>query len=248
MCVCLCVCVCVSFFCMCMCVLCVCAYASVCLSVCVCVFPAFRWHSKWRNVKVALSPDKLQAMWCGGGTHKYWATFAGDCFFTPPGQHYVELEVISLGKHRSTAKKLAIGVVNCGRGQAGGLPWHDGKFPVGQWRDVQSWSFHPLSGVLNSNSLPVEGRPYSEVGLQEGDRIGMLVDMDEGKLSYFCNGQDLGVAFESEEVGVDSLLPAVSIRDKICVRLRFPPPPYPNRTVRLIKLNSRAYSSGSLTL
>ena len=185
-------------------------------------------------MKIDLSPDKLEAFWTKGGVHNYWATFAGDTFFEA-GQHYVEIEIVDLGKSK-LGKKLAIGVIECPRAKVSTVPWHDGKGSIGQWKDVSSWSFHPISGTLSSKSLPSEGKPYTNVKLQNGDRIGMLVDMDEQKLNYFCNGQDLGVAFENMDV--KSLLPAVSIRDKIRVRLRFPPPPYSRRAIKLIHFSS----------
>ena len=166
--------------------------------------------------------------------HNYWATFAGDKLFEG-GQRYFEIEIIDLGKPRPS-KKLAIGVIGCGHMTMKSIPWHDGRYAVGQWRDIPAWSFHPISGIVNSNVLPLEGKPYTRIALQNGDRIGMLADMEEGKVTFFCNGQDLGVAFDGVHAKV--LLPAVSFRDKIRVRLRFPPPPYSKRTSKLIRLGS----------
>ena len=142
--------------------------------------------------------------------------------------------MVEFGKQKPQ-KKLAIGVIACNKRVASGLPWHDGQHPVGQLDNVESWSFHPISGVKNSHALPNEGKPYaSNISLQDGDRIGMLVDGPAKKLLFFLNGQDLGVAFE--EIDTTSLLPVVSMRDKIRVRLRFPPPPYLKRSVKLIQL------------
>ena len=195
--------------------------------------PAFHWHPIWRNVKIELTDDRLEATWYKGKVHNYWATFAGDKLFEG-GQHYVEIEVVDLGRPRPS-KKLAIGVIGCTKAKAKNCPWADGKYSIGQWKEVPSWAFHPISGYINSSSLPVDGKPYSKFQLQNGDRIGMLVDIEERTLNFFCNGQDLGVAFTDIDA---SLLPAVSIRDKIHVRLRFPPPPYSKRKSKLIHLSS----------
>lgn len=187
-------------------------------------------------MKVELSSDKLEASWSKGAHHRYWATFAGDKILEETRQHYMELEVVEFGKQKPQ-KKLAIGVVDCSKKRPTSLPWHDGQNPVGQIEDVKSWSFHPISGVKNSHSLSCEGKPYaSNISLQEGDKIGMLVDGPAKKVVFFLNGQDLGTAFD--ELITTALLPVVSIRDKIKVRLRFPPPPYVKRSVKLIQLRS----------
>ena len=196
--------------------------------------PGFRWHDTWRNVKIDLSSDKLEASWSKGAHHRYWATFAADKILDDSKQHYMELEVVEFGKQKPQ-KKLAIGVIACSKTSASNLPWHEGQHPVGQIEGVRSWSFHPISGVKNSHELQNEGEPYADhISLLEGDRIGMLVDGPAKKLVFFLNGQDLGVAFEG--LDTTALLPVVSIRDKIRVRLRFPPPPYLKRCVKLIQL------------
>lgn len=178
--------------------------------------------------------DKLEASWSKGAQHRYWATFAADKILDETRRHYMELEIVEFGKQKPQ-KKLAIGVVDCSKKTASVLPWQDGKNPVGQLEKVDSWSFHPISGVKNSHALPGEGNPYAaNISLQDGDKIGMLIDGPAKNLLFFLNGQDLGVAFE--EINTTALLPVVSIRDKIRVRLRFPPPPYLKRTVRLIQL------------
>ena len=187
-------------------------------------------------MKIELSRNKLEASWAKGAVHNYWATFAGDRFYHQR-QHYVELEIVDLGKRpQKPSKRLAIGVIACSKDNAGSVPWQDGKYAIGQWKEVPSWAFHPISGVLTSRTLPAEGKPYSPIKLQIEDRIGMLVDMDSMKVHFFCNGQDLGVAFEGIEA--ESLLPAVSIKDKIRVRLRFPPLPYACRKSKLVRFSS----------
>ncbi len=186
-----------------------------------------------------LSEDLLEASWIGSSSG-HWATFAADKLFERSSQHYAEIEIVSLGKHKSSKEKLAIGVVGCGKEGAAAVDWQNSKSPIGEWggEGSSSWSFLPISGVLKSHTIAKEGVPYGEnLMLQVGDRIGVLLDLSEGKVIFFCNGNDLGVAFD-DLVGRSFLL-AISIRDKIKVRLRFPPPPYSKRKIRLIKLKSQ---------
>jgi hypothetical protein len=192
-----------------------------------------RWHTKWRSVKVELSRDHLEAAWLGGSTH-HWATFAADRLFDKNSQYYVEIEVVTLGKIKSK-DKLAIGVVSCKQTNASAMEWQNSKGPVGEWKGMASRSFLPMSGVLKSHTIVGEGIPYGQdLMLQSGDRIGMLVDLAGKKLTYFCNGNDLGVAFDA--LDERPFLLAVSIRDKVKVRLLFPPPPYQMRQIKVIQL------------
>ena len=170
----------------------------------------------------------------------------------------MEIEIIELGKLKPN-KKLALGVIECsGADMVKAIDWQYGEEPVGNRNDVKSWGFQPILGVimssvqqpagsggkhprLSSSALPpppppahAEGKPYAKLSLQNGDRIGMLVDMLAGQLHFFCNRQDLGLAFDN--VHAQNLLPVVSIRDKIRLRLLFPPPPYQSRIPQLTRL------------
>lgn len=181
-----------------------------------------------------LSHDQLEASWLGGSS-SHWATFAADRVFHKKTQYYTEIEILSLGRHKG---KLAIGVVGCTELSPNKMEWQNSKGPVGEWRGP-SWSFLPFSGLLKSHTIRSEGVPYGkDLTIQASDRIGVLVDLVEGKLIYFCNGNDLGVAFD--DLMGQSLLLAISIRDKIKVRLQFPPPPYTKRTIKLIQLKSNS--------
>ena len=191
------------------------------------------WHKKWRSVKVELSPCLLEAFWSGGNS-SHWATFAVDRYFEKRNQYYVEVKVVSLGKSKNR-DRLAIGLIDCKKTNPNTIEWHNRKGPIGEW-DSASWSFLPTSGVLKSHTIAGdEGIPYGrDLTVQTDDRIGVLLDLVEGKLSYFCNGIDLGVAFAFDSLTERSFLLAVSIRDKIKVRLLFPPPPYHKREIKLI--------------
>lgn len=180
-----------------------------------------------------LSCDHLEAAWLGGNTHR-WATFAADRLFEKNSQYYTEIEIVSLGKTKSK-DKLAIGLISCKRTNACSVEWQNSKDPVGDWKGNTSWSFLPMSGLLKSHTITGEGVPYGQdLMIQAGDRIGMLVDLAEGKLTYFCNRNDLGVAFDDLEER--PFLLAVSICDKVKVRLLFPPPPYHKRQIKVIQL------------
>lgn len=198
-------------------------------------FTEMRWHKKWRSVKVELSSNDLEASWLGGSS-SHWATFAVDKLFEGSGQHYAEIEILSLGKNRPR-EKLVIGVINCNnKAKANVLEWQNRKSPIGEW-DTPSWGFFPISGLLKGLMVPSEGVAYGkDLKIQVSDRIGVLVDMTLRKLTFFCNGSDLGVA--SDDLEGQAFLLAVSIRDKIRVQLRLPPPPYSKRTIELIQLRS----------
>ncbi len=181
-----------------------------------------------------LTCHDLEASRLGGSNH--WGSFAADQLMENGKQYYAEIEILSLGKHRSR-DKLVIGLVSCStKSFANALDWQNGKKPIGEW-EVPSLGFFPISGVFKSHMQ--EGREVAygqDLKIQVGDRIGVLLDMSHKTLSFFCNGTDLGVAADTLQ-GKGYLL-AVSIRDKIKVRLRFPPPPYSKRTIKLITLRS----------
>ena len=198
------------------------------------IYTGMRWHKKWRSVRVDLSSHDLEASRLGGTNH--WGTFAADQLFDGMKQYYAEIEILSLGKNRSR-DKLVIGLVSCSsKGLANLMDWQNGKKPIGEW-DTPSLGFFPIYGLFKSHVQPGKEVAYGQdLKIQVGDRIGVLVDMGQQKLSFFCNGTDLGVAADSLQ-GKGYLL-AVSIRDKIRVRLRIPPPPYAKRHIKLIKLRS----------
>ena len=153
----------------------------------------------------------------------------------------MELKILDLGRLRPGKKKLAFGVIACSKSKVNSLLWQDGKCPIGQWKEPHSWAFHPITGTKNCHSFPEEGKPYTTSQAQVGDRVGMLLSVEEGTLHFFYNGQDLGVAFDN--VCAEALLPAVSIRDKVRVRLSFPPPPYSKRDPKIIRFAS--FGAGS---
>ena len=194
-----------------------------------------------------LSPEKLEA-WSTNSSHKhkYWCTLAGDTLIRE-GQHYFEIELLKVSQ--KTSPKLALGVFSFKKGALpSDINWQEGKHPIGHSalfsttspsflpqhshpnEDYSAWSYLPSDGkklsTLREGGLSYGGIPP----LQNDDRIGMLISVREGTLSFFLNGQDLGVAFTNL---TPPLLPAVSICDKVHFRLLFPPPPYLKRNPRL---------------
>ena len=159
------------------------------------------------------------------------------------GQIYAELIILDLGKVRPGKEKLVFGVIDCSPSKVSALPWQENRTCVGQWTEPKSWAYHPLLGTKNCHLFPAaEGKPYSAIiQLQTEDRVGMLLDKDKGTLHFFHNGQDMGLAFDS--VRAEALLPVVSIRDKVRVRLHFPPPPYSKRDPKIVRLSSFGVAS-----
>lgn len=152
------------------------------------------------------------------------------------GQLYVELNIQEMGKIRLGKEKLAFGVIACSQSVVGSLPWQECKTCIGQWEESRSYSYQPLVGTKHCHLFPV-GKVYtSSIQLQVDDRIGMLINKDESTLHFFHNGVDLGFAFDN--LPSEAFLPAVSIRDKVRVRLCFPPPPYSNRDPKIVRLSS----------
>ena len=167
------------------------------------------------------------------------------------GQHYFEIELLKVWQR--TSPKLALGVISFKNDALpSGIHWQEGKHPIGHsaltssslsssflplhsqsssHENYNSWSYLPSDGKKLSTQLENEAIDYGDIPpLQQGDRIGMLIMTREGSISYFLNGQDLGVAFTDL---APPILPAVSLCDKVHLRLLFPPPPYMKRNPRL---------------
>lgn len=149
---------------------------------------------------------------------------------------YVELNILDMGKSRQAKERLVFGVIDCSPSTVNSLSWQECKTYIGQYEGAKSFSFCPLAGTRNCHLFP-DGKVYTNpVQLEVDDRLGMLVNMYDGTIHFFHNGMDLGVAFD----GIQSkwLLPAVSIREKVCVQLCFPPPPYSQRDPKIVRLSS----------
>ena len=157
------------------------------------------------------------------------------------GQLYVELIILDLGKIRPGKDKLVFGVIDCTLSSASALPWQECKTHIGQWEDSKAYAYNPLTGTKDCHFFP-GGKMYTNpIQLQVDDRVGMLLNKDEGTLYFFHNGMDVGLAFDN--IRSEGLLPAVSIRDKVRVRLCFPPPPFSKRDPKIVRLSSFGIAS-----
>ena len=151
----------------------------------------------------------------------------------------MEIEIKEVAKHnirRDWFTKFAVGVVQCEEETAKNVPWHDCKELVGQLRSYKSWGYLANSGIKVYNYPSVIDEEYGGIStIEVGDRLGMLVDftLQGASISFFFNGQDLGVAFTNIR---GPLLPVLSVCDRFNIRLRFPPPPYSKRNPRLTLL------------
>ena len=150
------------------------------------------------------------------------------------GQVYVELNILDVGKSRPGKDKLAIGAIQCPTSAvATSISWAE---CIGKMEHFKSFAYYPLAGTKNCHLFP-DGKLYtSPIQLEVGDKLGMLLDMDEGTLHFFHNGMDMGAAFDN--IPSENLLPAVSIRDKVQIQLCFPPPPFSQRDPKIVRLSS----------
>ena len=167
------------------------------------------------------------------------------------GDYYMELQILDLAKHhihKNWFTKIALGVLQCSELSAKDIQWQDGKHPIGQFtsqssQDHNSWGYIVTSGVKVSTVTGVEDEYGSIPALAVGDRIGMLVSVSQhqpSSISFFCNGLDLGVAYNNLS---PPLMPVLSVCDKFHVRVRFPPPPYSKRNPRLTLLSTNSSTS-----
>ena len=157
------------------------------------------------------------------------------------GQLYVELTILEMGRNKPGKEKLAFGVIECTPATVNSLSWQECKHCVGQLESTRSFAFLPQVGTRNCDLFP-DGKTYADsIQLEVDDKLGMLINKDDATLHFFHNGMDLGLAFDS--IRSESLLPAVSLRDKVRVRLCFPPPPYSQRDPKLVRLSSFGVSS-----
>lgn len=82
-------------------------------------------------------------------------------------------------------------------------------YPGGADHNAAGWSYYGCApGYVYHNSRNKDyGEPF-----RIGDVIGVVLDMDEGTLSFSKNGSDFGIAFSTELLGKE-LYPAISLYD-----------------------------------
>ncbi len=159
----------------------------------------------------------------------------------------MEIKIVELAKHhihKSWFTKLALGVIQSSEFSAKDIPWRDGTNPIGRsttdsYQDHNSWGYIVTSGVKVSTTTGLREEEYgTDVTLEVGDRIGMLVNVNDQEpsfVSFFYNGSDLGVAYKNLS---PPLIPVLSVCDKFSIRLCFPPTPYTRRDPRLTMISN----------
>ena len=138
---------------------------------------------------------------------------------------------MDLGKPPRGREKLVFGIIDCTKSTIESLEWQECKTCVGQLDRIKSYAYHPFTGTKNCHLFKQPKEYTSSIQLEVGDQLGMLLNKNDGTLSFFHNGNDFGVAFDN--IQSDNLLPAISIRDRAQIRLCFPPPPYTKRNLDL---------------
>ena len=94
--------------------------------------------------------------------------------------------------------------------------------------------------LLNHAHVPCSGDIYCQrYRFHEGDRVGILVDLDRQTLEYFHNGQPMGVAFEDVKGPV---IPAVSFCHHKRVTLHYPPIPMSQEAEKRPRIIARSHS------
>lgn len=161
----------------------------------------------------------------------------------------MEIEILELAKHRihkNWFTKMALGVVHCSESSINDISWQEGSNPIGRLTTKtnsqahDSWGFVITSGNKLSTTTGSREEEYTGATppvLLVGDKIGMLVKINEheqSQLNFYCNGNDLGVAYTNLE---PPLIPILSVCDKFAIRLRFPPPPYSKQDARVTILS-----------
>lgn len=134
-----------------------------------------------------------------------WRTAVCTNSLTGSSVYYWEVTLVKL----SETGNAIIGVCEADHelsGWIGQTPAHLGWSFHGSAGGSKAYTYH--SGAYNSNY----GRP-----MKQGDVVGVLVDLVQGELSFFINGQSLGVAFTN--LTRQTLAPAVSLiesGDSVC--------------------------------
>jgi hypothetical protein len=97
------------------------------------------------------------------------------------GRHYWEVELLSEG-----VDNIYVGVTR---------PNLD---PVGWYIDSEGWFISPASGSLWGNGK--EGDDVAESNYEQGDRVGVLLDLSNGSLLFFKNGVQHGPGYAAGSV------------------------------------------------
>lgn len=149
-----------------------------------------------------------QGVSCTTGLRPQWNTAVGDMLVPQTGQTYWEVAVTSLG---TAGREFMVGVVaTCFTNLSSFLDSANSGWGV----------YHNSAGAvfLRANGSN-QGSSYAEVfHIEEGTRIGILVDADRGTLLFFRNGC-FKMSHMSSVKG-QALLPAVSVYSDAVLTIR----------------------------
>jgi hypothetical protein len=108
------------------------------------------------------------------------------------GKHYWEIEVMNLSMEHKKAFFVGVTKPELKRTQP---PVYGGK------TDEQAWLIWVGSGRLHGNGEHVFDESQDDQGkCSEGDRVGMLLDLDVGSLRFFKNGKPYGRGYAAGSV------------------------------------------------
>lgn len=148
--------------------------------------PEFRWDTAKCSEYLKLDEECLR---CTSKKGSGFKTVMGTERFAQGGKYYFEVfinkgELFKIGVARPEYESLLEAFCDSSMG----------------------WAIYNGETRHNSNST---GKQYG-CKLKAGDTVGVALDMEEGSLSYYCNGECWGVAFKDEELRKGELVAAVS--------------------------------------
>ena len=153
------------------------------------------------------------------------------------GRHYWEVVLDRYG-NPSMSRKVVIGVVSSTYHH-----WHRSHGVIGiKTCPIGNRSWGVACGT--AKKLSSGGIFLSSIGrrhdlFREGDVVGVLLDLTEHNLSFYKNGEPLGMQF-TDVYG--PVIPAISFCRNKTLTLRFPPMPEQNNPFPVIMVKERAPS------
>eukprot|EP00468_Gymnochlora_sp_CCMP2014_P008557 CAMPEP_0167746948 /NCGR_PEP_ID=MMETSP0110_2-20121227/3999_1 /TAXON_ID=629695 /ORGANISM="Gymnochlora sp., Strain CCMP2014" /LENGTH=1524 /DNA_ID=CAMNT_0007631775 /DNA_START=213 /DNA_END=4784 /DNA_ORIENTATION=+ len=157
----------------------------------------FHWDPARTGSKLSLNAERTTLKL----SHGSWQTAQGNVVFQPnSGKYFWEYKFSILNIKKNTFAAV-IGIVPDGP--------YLGRInqPIG-WQKVAGWGFIVgLGQILHDGRTSTYIKSKGAPAVKEGERIGLLLDTDNGTLTFFLNGKSLGVAFDSVNIRVR---PAIS--------------------------------------
>ena len=123
-----------------------------------------------------------------GGNGKDSAVFGGQQLTA--GVHYMEVEVEGEMRRAGRMSSLFVGIARPGLDTADGKTYHEKEC-------MDGWFMKAISGKLSGNG---KYKDDEAGGFEAGDRIGLLLDLDNHSLLFFKNGEKHGPGFGAGSV------------------------------------------------